>query len=192
MIERLLLSLIIVFFILAFAVKNIKTYLSTGNSIRGKSLKLTLSILLSSMIYVLLLLRLILDEAKWFVELDLLQDPIIRYVGYGLVFIGFILGILALVAMRNSWRVGIKYDQKTELVTTGIYRISRNPYFLSYDLLITGYVLLFPSILLIILLIALGIIFHRMILEEEQYLVKTHGESYLEYKNRVNRYITLN
>ena len=87
MIERLLLSLIIVFFILAFAVKNIKTYLSTGNSIRGKSLKLTLSILLSSMIYVLLLLRLILDEAKWFVELDLLQDPIIRYVGYGLVFI---------------------------------------------------------------------------------------------------------
>ena len=47
-----------------------------------------------------------------------------------LVTTGFMLGILALIAMRNSWRVGIKYDQKTDLVISGIYRFSRNPYFL--------------------------------------------------------------
>ena len=191
MIEKISLGLILVFFILAFAVKNISTYRATKKSIRGKSVKLTLSILLSSLIFLLLLLRLAPVETSWIIELDIFATSVFRYIAYGLVVTGFILGLLSLIVMKNSWRVGIKYDQKTELVTTGIFKFSRNPYFLSYDILFLGYVVLFPSVILIILFVTLAIIFHKMILDEEKYLQTVHGDKYQVYKSRVNRYITI-
>jgi len=190
MIEKISLVLILVFFILAFAIRNIKTYLSTRQSIRGKSIKLTLSVLISTLIYLLILLRLTVLDSKWLLELDAPHLEI-KYAGYVFVILGFILGILALIAMRNSWRVGIKYEQKTDLVSSGIYKFSRNPYFSSYDILIFGYLLIFPSIILLLLLITLATIFHLMILEEEKYLKSVHGEKYEDYKRKVNRYLTL-
>lgn len=191
MIDKIYLALVIVFFILAFAIRNIKTYLSTGQSIRGKSLKLTLSIILSTIIYLLILLRLTIIKPGWILELEFYSISSLRIIGFVFVSAGFLIGIFALIAMRNSWRVGIKYDQKTDLVTTGIYRLSRNPYFFSYDMLILGYILIFPSIILITLYVALAITFHKMILEEEKYLETVHGDSYTNYKLKVGRYLTL-
>ncbi len=191
LIEKIYLILILVFFILAFAVKNIKTYLSEKQSIRGRSFKLSMSILLSILIYLILLLRLTLLNSKWLLEIDLSAYPIRNILGLLFVSIGFVLGLLALNAIKNSWRVGIKYDQKTDLVNTGIYRLSRNPYFLSYDILILGYLFIFPSIILFALYLALVITFHFMILEEEDYLQSVHGENYVAYKKKVNRYFTL-
>ncbi len=190
MIEKIYLISILLFFILAFAIKNIKTYLATKQSIRGESLKLTMSVLLSTIIYALILLRLTVLNPKWILEIDLLEYSFIKIVGLIFVTVGFIFGILALIAMKNSWRVGIKYDQKTDLVKTGIYRVSRNPYFLSYDILILGYILIFPSIILIVLFLALAVVFHKMILEEEKYLESVHEDNYLDYQNEVNRYLT--
>ncbi len=179
---------ILVSFILAFAVKNVKTYFSTGQSIRGKSVKLTASILLSTAIYVLLGLRLTILDPAMILEFRPAGYELLQMAGYVLITVGFILGIWALAAMKNSWRVGIKYDQKTPLVTTGIYAISRNPYFLSYGILILGFLLIFPSLLLAGLYMGLVITFHRMILEEEQYLESVHGDAYRQYRASVGRY----
>lgn len=190
MIEKIYLGLILIFFVLAFAVRNVKTYLSIKKSINGKSFKLTLSILISTFIYLLILLRLSVLNPDWIFELEYLTLASLKYVGFALVTIGFMLGVSALIAMKNSWRVGIKYDQKTELISSGIYRFSRNPYFLSYSVLIVGYLLIFPSPILFGLWCSLAITFHQMILEEEKYLQSVHGESYLDYKKRVSRYIT--
>lgn len=191
MIERIGLGLILIFFICAFAIRNIKTYISTKQSIKGKSLKLTISILTSTIIYLVILLRLTILTPNWILELDFAIFDKLKFIGYGLIILGFGLGILALIAMKNSWRVGIKYEQKTDLVSSGIYRISRNPYFLSYSVLILGFILIFPSLILIGLLILLATVFHKMILEEEKYLESIHGDKYLDYKRKVNRYITL-
>jgi len=139
----------------------------------------------------LIILRLTLLEPKWIIEIDLSEYKLINILGLIFVSTGFILGILALIAMKNSWRVGIKYDQKTDLVTTGIYKISRNPYFLSYNILILGYIFIFPSFVLITFYLTLVIIFHNMILEEEKYLLSVHGENYIDYKKKVNRYLTV-
>ncbi len=191
MTEKLYLFSILVFFILAFAIRNIKTALNTELSIKGKSVKVNLSVLLSSIIYITIILRLFYLSGHQLIELEIIQNEIIKYVGFSMVTVGFIIGILALIAMKNSWRVGIRYEQKTDLITSGIYKFSRNPYFLSYNVLMFGFLLVFPSVLLLIPYVLLVFLFHKMILEEESYLENIHGEEYLNYKRKVKRYITL-
>jgi protein-S-isoprenylcysteine O-methyltransferase Ste14 len=185
------LSGILLFFILAFFVKNIKTYLKTGLSIKNKSKKVNLSILLSSLIYILILCRLFFMPATWWFEFSFFNFGWLSGFGYVLISLGFLMGLLALQAMKESWRIGIPQNHKTELITYGIYSFSRNPYFFSYNLLILGFILIFPSLILMSLFIVLVIIFHKMILEEEMHLEKLHGENYLEYKSRVSRYFKL-
>ena len=180
----------IVIYLLAFFLRNLKTYFSIKKSIRGKSSRLTLSLVLSTIIYLLVILLIIQPELMHFIiEIKFLDSSIFKYAGYVFIFIALIIGLVALHEMKNSWRVGIKHDQKTELVTSGIYSFSRNPYFLSYDLLFLGMFLIFPSLFLLILIASLVFTFHLMILEEEQYLEKVQGVSYMHYKSKVGRYL---
>ena len=51
---------------------------------------------------------------------------------------GTILFIAAVLTMRNSWRAGISETDQTELITDGIYQVSRNPAFSGFDLLYIG------------------------------------------------------
>ena len=181
---------IIVIYLLAFFIRNLKTYLTLRTSIRGRSTKLTLSLVLSTIIYLITLAILFYPSVSfYFVKLEVFQVSILQYLGYTLMLLALLIGLAALFEMRNSWRIGIKHDQKIDLVTSGIYSISRNPYFLSYDLLFLGIFLIFPSLSLLILITGLIVTFHLMILEEEEYLEKMQGKTYLQYKNKVGRYI---
>jgi protein-S-isoprenylcysteine O-methyltransferase Ste14 len=184
------LFVILLFFILAFGIKNLITYISTKKSIKGKSKNLTFSVIISSAIYSILLLRLTFLDSIF--EIFIPLHNLLKIFGYLLVTVGFCIGISALIAMKNSWRVGIIHNQKTVLITSGVYKFSRNPYFLSYEILILGFILIFPSPILAILYISLIITFHGMILDEENYLREVHRNSYLDYSKKVNRYFTLN
>lgn len=184
--NTLLLSILLIF-ILAFFLRNLVTKLRTKQSIRGKSVKLSISLITSTIIYVLFILRLTVLESSSLFEIKLPDYS--SYAGLLFIIAGFVIGLLALYTMRNSWRVGIKNNQKTELVNRGIYCISRNPYFLSYAVLMAGYLLVFPSPIIFILYLILITVFHKMILEEEKYLETVHGETYKDYKKAVRRYI---
>lgn len=181
---------IIVIYLITFFLRNLRTYLNVRKSIRGRSKKLTTSLFLSSIIYLLIFIQLFNPTFnKILIVIDSLQLDWVQYFGYFLIFVALIIGLAALFEMRNSWRVGIKHEQKTELVTTGIYSISRNPYFLSYDLLFLGIWLIFPSLILLVLVLILAVVFHFMILEEETYLAKVQGTPYKNYKSNVRRYL---
>ncbi len=103
------------------------------------------------------------------------------------------LGIAAvsLNDLGESWRVGVIEEQETELIERGVYRFSRNPYFLAYLLMFAGYTALLKSPLLLMLsLIGFGMI-HAMVLREERYLAKAHGADYEHYRQCVPRYLGL-
>ncbi len=191
MIEQIFLVLILILFISAFAIKNIKTRLSTKQPMGGKSKKLILSFSASTLFYLIILSRLTFLKPEWILEINFPESTTFKIIGLILVSIGFSIGIFAFITMRDSWRIAIHYEQKTELITQGIYRISRNPYFLSYDILFLGYLFYFPSIILSVLYICLITVFHYIILEEEKYLEFKHATVYLAYKKRVNRYLTI-
>ena len=58
-----------------------------------------------------------------------------RFTGFCVGILGDIIFLLSVLCMKDSWRAGIPDKDKTELVTTGIYRFSRNPAFLGFDLM---------------------------------------------------------
>ena len=114
---------------------------------------------------------------------------IIRIIGAILGFIGDLVFLLAITCMKDSWRAGIPKSDKTKLVTNGIYKISRNPAFLGFDLVYIGILLLyFNPIHLIFTLFAI-IMLHLQILQEEKFMEATFKEKYINYKKKVFRYL---
>lgn len=114
---------------------------------------------------------------------------IIRIIGAILGFIGDLVFLLAITCMKDSWRAGIPKSDKTKLVTNGIYKISRNPAFLGFDLVYIGILLLyFNPIHLIFTLFAI-IMLHLQILQEEKFMEATFKEEYINYKKKVFRYL---
>lgn len=96
----------------------------------------------------------------------------------------------AVLTMRDSWRAGVSETDKTELVTAGIYQISRNPAFLGFDLVYIGILLMFFNWILFAVSVFAAVMFHLQIVNvEEDFLITAFGDSYLEYRKKVNRYL---
>lgn len=108
--------------------------------------------------------------------------------------VGLLFGILAVVffalatiTMKNSWRVGIP-EEKTALVTNGIYRWSRNPAFVGFDLLYLSMCLLFFNIPLLVISFWAAVMLHLQVLQEEEHMKKMFGEKYINYMKHTFRY----
>lgn len=122
--------------------------------------------------------------------LDLtMLDNNIRFIGFLVGILGDILFLIAIITMKNSWRAGIPSEDKIEFVSNGIYKISRNPAFVGFDLMYIGICLLYCNILTVIFSLFAIIMLHFQILQEEKYLKETFGEKYITYKNKVFRYV---
>lgn len=114
----------------------------------------------------------------------------IRIVGVFIGIIGVIVFIVSVLTMQDSWRAGVPKAEKTELVTRGIYQISRNPAFLGFDLVYIGMVMMFFNWGLLVTSIFAIVMLHLQIVNvEENFLMEVFGEEYLEYKEKVCRYL---
>lgn len=112
----------------------------------------------------------------------------IRVAGLTVAFLGVIIFMIAIITMRDSWRAGIDHTQKTEMICRGIYKYSRNPAFLGFDLFYIGMALAFSNVLHLIFAFCSILMLHLQILEEEKFLPTVFGEEYLAYKKKTRRY----
>jgi protein-S-isoprenylcysteine O-methyltransferase Ste14 len=120
---------------------------------------------------------------------SLFSNQIIRGIGLGLLYLGTVIFIIAMVTMRDSWRAGITHEDKTSMVTSGIYNYSRNPAFLGFDLTYLGACIDFGNIILMVIAVITIILMHLQILQEEKFLENTFQQGYIEYKRKVRRYL---
>lgn len=118
-----------------------------------------------------------------------------RFITTELRMAGIVIGVvavicfaLATITMKNSWRVGIP-EEKTSLVTTGIYKWSRNPAFLGFDLLYLSMCLMFFNLLLLVVTVWAAVMLHLQILQEEEYMHNMFGAEYDEYQKHTLRYL---
>ncbi len=170
-----------------FVVKNIITHRKTGKQIRGKNREANNSIVFFTLFISVAVWMSFLNQP--FGEVQLLNGFFAMTFGSVLLFLNLIVSGASLMNLKDSWRVGVLEDQKTELVTAGIYRFSRNPYFLSYLLMFAAYTVFLQNIILFGLSISGFLFIHKMILKEEKYLYSVHGDAYVQYKMKVPRYI---
>jgi protein-S-isoprenylcysteine O-methyltransferase Ste14 len=82
------------------------------------------------------------------------------------------------------------WEPPQRLVTIGLYRVSRNPMYLSVVVVLCGWALTFHSRRLGIYAALVTLAFHfRILLFEEPWLEQTHGDEWLAYRARVPRWI---
>ena len=117
-----------------------------------------------------------------------------NYIPVGARFTGFCTGILgdliflaSVICMRDSWRAGIPDKDKTELVTGGIYKFSRNPAFLGFDFMYIGVLLMYFNPLTAFFSLFAIVMLHLQILQEEKYLTATFGKEYAEFEPLITK-----
>lgn len=128
-----------------------------------------------------------LDKTEWTLPLGI---PNFLF-EIGLIIMGLSLCwvMLAQIQMEKSWRIGIDYEKKTDLVHKGLFTYSRNPIYLGMHGSLIGFFLVFPNVISLVVLIIAHILIQIQVRMEEEYLEKMHGASYLDYKKKVRRWI---
>jgi protein-S-isoprenylcysteine O-methyltransferase Ste14 len=103
-------------------------------------------------------------------------------------------GILVLVCITAFIFIGkgtpAVFDPPTEFVAVGPYAYVRNPMYIGGFILLVGFGLYQTSLSILILSVILLGLFHLFVVfYEEPNLEKLFGESYLDYKKQINRWI---
>jgi len=119
-----------------------------------------------------------------------LEYPILQKIGCVMLLLSLVIVWVAQSQMAESWRIGIDEENKTELVTNGLFRYSRNPIFLGIMVANIGLFSVLPNAFTMLIVALSTISVNTQIRLEEEFLEKEFGKKYTEYKEKVNRWIT--
>lgn len=117
----------------------------------------------------------------------ILREPLLRDAGVLLLIISTGLLAAALIQIGDSYRLGVADPGR--LVTRGVFRWSRNPVFLSFDLLIIGAFLANGTVALLALAALALLGFDFQIRKEEAFLRGRFRGAYEDYAARTPRYL---
>lgn len=118
------------------------------------------------------------------------ENARLRWVGI----IGLVLGVtLAATGRRTMIKHGTNVNPTqptTAIVDTGPFRFTRNPLYVGLTLTYIGLSVLLNTWWSLILLIPVWIVMHFLVVRrEEAYLERKFGNTYLNYRGRVRRYV---
>ncbi|MFN8495172.1 MAG: isoprenylcysteine carboxylmethyltransferase family protein [Caldilineaceae bacterium] len=113
-----------------------------------------------------------------------------REISFGLMGLSFLLGFSALLTLRRARTTVLPHKPTTTIVAAGPFRYTRNPIYLSFNLLYIGIALL-ANLLWAFLLLPLVLVIMNwgVIAREERYLAHKFGEEYQQYLVRVRRWL---
>jgi len=97
--------------------------------------------------------------------------------------------VMAITFMKLSHKSVFGEEEVKSLKKTGIFAHVRNPMYLGTPLICIAFLLLTMSLVSIIPLIIIFILFTHMVKFEEKELEKVFGQEYLEYKEKVPRWL---
>jgi protein-S-isoprenylcysteine O-methyltransferase Ste14 len=110
-------------------------------------------------------------------------------IGALLVAAGLALAVAAAVEFRRARTTIIPHEEPSAIVTSGVYRLSRNPIYLGDALILTGLGLRWDSVLALVLVpVFVAVVTARFIVPEEGRLKARFGAEYAAWAARVRRW----
>jgi protein-S-isoprenylcysteine O-methyltransferase Ste14 len=112
------------------------------------------------------------------------------WLGGALVVAGLALAVAAAVEFRRARTTIVPHGEPSAIVTSGVYRLSRNPIYLGDALILAGLGLRWDSVLALGLVpVFVGVISARFILPEEGRLRARFGAEFDAWAGRVGRWV---
>jgi protein-S-isoprenylcysteine O-methyltransferase Ste14 len=102
--------------------------------------------------------------------------------------VGLFFVVISFINLGRSNRHGLP-SENTTLKTHGLYKISRNPMYLGFNLLTISAMIYILNLIIVLLGVYSIVIYHLIIIGEEGFLEKRFGINYSNYRKTVRRYI---
>lgn len=139
-------------------------------------------------VVVLVLYAFVPSWEKYLLPFWYLENEYITYVGWSLLLFSLAFVWFAQSNMRDSWRIGIDKENKSELITDGFFAFSRNPIFLGIMIANIGLFLVLPNAFTLLIIALSTISINTQVRLEEEFLEEEFEDKYLDYKSSVRRW----
>lgn len=114
----------------------------------------------------------------------------VRWIGLVITLLGMVITLAAQTTMGASWRVGVDAEERTGLVTGGLFAHVRNPVFTAMVTAAVGLALTVPNAVSVLALAVLVVAVQLQVrVVEEPYLSAVHGPAYAAYRARAGRFL---
>lgn len=107
---------------------------------------------------------------------------IIHILSIILIFAGFLL-------ISRAWRVLHQAQQNRQLAISGPYAWVRHPQYDGFLLIMTGFLLQWPTLITLIMFPILVVVYVRLAKKEEQEVIAEFGEKYLDYMSKTPAFL---
>jgi protein-S-isoprenylcysteine O-methyltransferase Ste14 len=115
---------------------------------------------------------------------------VVKGTGLLLALVGFAATLAGQSDMGASWRIGVDSSERTQLVTSGVFGLVRNPIFTAMIGAQIGVLLMVPNWISAAAVVALVAAVELQVRgAEEPYLAAVHGQAYSSYAARVGRFV---
>ncbi|MBI9098137.1 MAG: isoprenylcysteine carboxylmethyltransferase family protein [Spirochaetaceae bacterium] len=121
-------------------------------------------------------------------DLSIVSLPIAKNAAFVILLSGLLFSILSMFNLGKSTSLGLP-EEKTVLKKSGLYKISRNPMYIGFNLLTISSIIYTGNLYILLLGLYSIIIYHLIIVNEEKFLESRFGAEYSEYKAEVRRYL---
>lgn len=126
----------------------------------------------------------------WWLPYPALPRTLQFSVGAILIFAGLVIAVSAMRRFRRAGTTVPTHEPTSAVVTSGIYRFSRNPIYVGMTLLYLGIAVMADGAWTAAMLIPiLAIMRYGVVAREEAYLERKFGDAYRDYKAAVRRWL---
>jgi protein-S-isoprenylcysteine O-methyltransferase Ste14 len=123
-------------------------------------------------------------------KITLLGIPVFfRFVGIPLFISGLVIRSIAIRTLKRQFSIYVGIQENHQLITTGIYSRIRHPIYLGAILSLTGFALVFPTLLGFLFVIIYSMLLGHRMTQEEKLMWKHFGSVYEEYVSKSYRLI---
>ncbi len=128
--------------------------------------------------------------AKWSIALPFQTPDNAHIIGYISIAISFFLALSAFLEFRKAKTTVLPHGSVSSIISSGIFRFTRNPIYLGFVLMVIGFPLISGTLWGLIIAPAFIYFMNSLVIEhEEAYLEKKFGDVYISYKRKVRRWL---